>query len=102
MDEPFGSLDALTRQVLQEELLSIWQDDRKTVVFVTHSIEEAVFLSDTVLVMGTRPGRVLERVEMDLPRPRPATIRNDARFREHTEHLWDLLRGQVLVEEMSA
>jgi ABC-type nitrate/sulfonate/bicarbonate transport system ATPase subunit len=95
MDEPFGSLDALTRQVLQEELLKIWQADRKTVIFVTHSIDEAVFLSDRVIVMGTRPGRVLRDVPIDLPRPRPATVRNEPRFRELSEGLWQELRGQI-------
>jgi NitT/TauT family transport system ATP-binding protein len=99
MDEPFGSLDALTRQVLQEELLAIWQEERKTVVFVTHSIEEAVYLSDVVLVMGTHPGRVLERVDIGLGRPRPAEIRNEPKFREHNEHLWVLLRDQIVLEE---
>ena len=95
MDEPFGSLDALTRQVLQEELLKIWQADRKTVIFVTHSIDEAVFLSDRVLVMGTRPGRVLRDVTIDLPRPRSESVRSEPRFRELTEDLWLELRGQI-------
>jgi NitT/TauT family transport system ATP-binding protein len=95
MDEPFGSLDALTRQVLQEELLKIWQADRKTVIFVTHSIDEAVFLSDRVLVMGTRPGRVLRDVAIDLPRPRSESVRGEPRFRELTEDLWSELRGQI-------
>lgn len=95
MDEPFGSLDALTRQVLQEELLKIWQADQKTVVFVTHSIDEAVFLSDRVLVMGTRPGRVLRDVPIDLPRPRSDAVRAESRFRELSEGLWHELRGQI-------
>jgi NitT/TauT family transport system ATP-binding protein len=95
MDEPFGSLDALTRQVLQDELLKIWQADKKTVVFVTHSIDEAVFLSDRVVIMGTRPGRVLRDVEIDLPRPRQEDVRADARFRELAEDLWQELRGQI-------
>jgi NitT/TauT family transport system ATP-binding protein len=98
MDEPFGSLDALTRQVLQEELLGIWQQDRKTVVFVTHSIEEAVYLSDVVLVMGTRPGRVLERLEIDLPRPRPDSVRQEPRFRELSEYFWTRLRDQIAIQ----
>jgi ABC-type nitrate/sulfonate/bicarbonate transport system ATPase subunit len=95
MDEPFGSLDALTRQVLQEELLKIWEADQKTVIFVTHSIDEAVFLSDRVLVMGTRPGRVLRDVTIDLPRPRPESIRSEPAFRELTEDLWSELRDQI-------
>jgi ABC-type nitrate/sulfonate/bicarbonate transport system ATPase subunit len=95
MDEPFGSLDALTRQVLQEELLKIWESDQKTVIFVTHSIEEAVFLSDRVVVMGTRPGRVLRDVQIDLPRPRPEAVRTEPRFRELSEDLWQELRGQI-------
>ena len=95
MDEPFGSLDALTRQVLQDELLKIWQADKKTVVFVTHSIDEAVFLSDRVVIMGTRPGRVLRDVEIDLPRPRQEDVRADARFRELAEDLWQELRDQI-------
>jgi ABC-type nitrate/sulfonate/bicarbonate transport system ATPase subunit len=102
MDEPFGSLDALTRQVLQEELLKIWEADQKTVIFVTHSIDEAVFLSDRVLVMGTRPGRILEDVRIDLPRPRPESVRNDARFHELTARLWGELRGQIHVAEEAA
>jgi NitT/TauT family transport system ATP-binding protein len=70
MDEPFGALDAHTREVLQEELLQIWDQDRKTVVFVTHSVSEAVFLSDYVVLMGANPGHVRKVFKIDLPRPR--------------------------------
>jgi len=70
MDEPFGSLDAHTRTVLQNELLSIWERDRKTVLFVTHGVEEAVFLSDRVFVMTASPGRQKAVIDIDLPRPR--------------------------------
>jgi len=70
MDEPFGALDAHTRETLQDELLSIWEKDRKTVVFVTHSVSEAVFLSDQVVLMGTNPGHVREVFDIDLPRSR--------------------------------
>ena len=70
MDEPFGALDAHTRTRLQNDLLNIWERDRKTVLFVTHSVEEAVFLSDTVVVMTRAPGRIKQIVEIDLPRPR--------------------------------
>lgn len=99
MDEPFGSLDALNRQLLQNELLEIWQGDRKTVLFVTHSIEEAVFLSDRVVVMGTKPGRVIEQIEIDLPRPRRDEVRTDPRFHALTDHLWELLRDQIAAQE---
>jgi NitT/TauT family transport system ATP-binding protein len=80
MDEPFGALDALTRAQLQIDLQNIWQSSRKTVVFVTHSIEEAVFLSDHVIVMTPRPGRVREIIEIDLPRPRGLDVREQPAF----------------------
>ncbi len=82
MDEPFGALDALTRAQLQIDLQNIWQSSRKTVVFVTHSIEEAVFLSDRVIVMTPRPGRVREVIEIDLPRPRRLDARDHPVFIE--------------------
>jgi len=82
MDEPFGALDALTRAQLQIDLQNIWQSSRKTVVFVTHSIEEAVFLSDRVIVMTPRPGRVREVIEIDLPRPRRLDVREHPAFTE--------------------
>jgi len=80
MDEPFGALDALTRAQLQIDLQNIWQSSRKTVVFVTHSIEEAVFLSDRVIVMTPRPGRVCEVIGIDLPRPRRLDVRDGPVF----------------------
>ena len=73
MDEPFGSVDAQTRNVLQEELLEIWKRTKKTILFVTHSVDEAVYLADRVVVMSSRPGRVLEIVAIDLERPRKRT-----------------------------
>lgn len=87
MDEPFGALDALTRDEMSLELQRIWMERRKTVLFITHSIPEAVFLSDRVLVMTSRPGRILEDLEVDLPRPRTLETLNDARFGELAKHL---------------
>ena len=92
MDEPFGALDALTRDRLNMELLRIWQRDRKTVVLVTHSIAEAVLLSDRVIVMSERPSRVLEEVTIDLPRPRdPSRTREDPAFGDHVVRLSRLM-----------
>ena len=70
MDEPFGSLDAHTRILLQKELLRIWENHRKTILFVTHSVDEAVYLGDRVVIMSARPGRIRETLEIDMPRPR--------------------------------
>jgi ABC-type nitrate/sulfonate/bicarbonate transport system ATPase subunit len=74
LDEPFGALDAQTKTHMQEWLMALWSDFRKTVVFVTHDVEEAIFLSDEIHVMGTRPGRILERIAIPLPRPRERSI----------------------------
>jgi NitT/TauT family transport system ATP-binding protein len=84
MDEPFGALDAHTRTRLQNDLLNIWERDRKTVLFVTHSVDEAVFLSDRVVVMTRAPGRIKEIVEIDLPRPRRrAELLLDSRYQKY-------------------
>jgi NitT/TauT family transport system ATP-binding protein len=83
MDEPFGALDAHTRTRLQNDLLEIWERDRKTVLFVTHSVEEAVFLSDRVAIMTRSPGRIKEVIAIDLPRPRDrATLLLDRRYQD--------------------
>jgi NitT/TauT family transport system ATP-binding protein len=84
MDEPFGALDAHTRTRLQNDLLKIWERDRKTVLFVTHSVEEAVFLSDKVVMMTRSPGRIREIIEIDLPRPRQRTeLLLDPRYQKY-------------------
>ena len=95
MDEPFASLDAQTREIMQSELLRIWRETKKTVVFVTHQIEEAVFLSDRVLVFTVRPGRVKEEVLIDLPRPRELAIKRTAEFVRYTDRIWRLIEEEV-------
>ncbi|HYD57924.1 MAG TPA: ABC transporter ATP-binding protein [Burkholderiales bacterium] len=87
MDEPFGALDALTREQLQVDLQRIWQNTKKTVVFVTHSISEAVFLSDRVVVMTPRPGRIREVLRIDLPRPRGLDVRDTEAFAANVRHV---------------
>ncbi|MEO3753757.1 ABC transporter ATP-binding protein [Streptomyces sp. B6B3] len=97
MDEPFGALDAITRDLMNEKLAEIWAATGKTVVFVTHSIPEAVFLSDTVHVMGANPGRVIDTVEIDLPRPRTREVFADPRFGAYTTRLREELEPKVTV-----
>jgi len=95
MDEPFGALDALTREVMQEDLLRIWER-KKVILFVTHSIDEAIFLSDRVVVMGTAPGRILQEFPVDLPRPRLGwDVRSDPRYTGLRHAIWQMLKGQV-------
>ena len=93
MDEPFGAVDAQTREQLQEELLKIWGQTDTTVIFVTHSIDEAIYLSDRVIVMQARPGRVKEEFSVDLPRPRwEGDVKADPRFAQLRARLRDSLR----------
>ena len=94
MDEPFGALDALTREQMNVELLRIWQRHRKTVLFVTHSIAESVFLADRVVVMTPRPGRVAEIIDIDLPRPRELGVINTERFGRYASHIRELLQSK--------
>jgi NitT/TauT family transport system ATP-binding protein len=95
MDEPFASLDAQTREVMQLELVRICDAERKTVIFVTHQIDEAVFLSDRVVVFAARPGRVKEIVTVDLPRPRPFAIKRTREFVAYVDRIWSLLEEEV-------
>jgi len=96
MDEPFAALDAQTRELLQEETLRILEEDRKTIVFVTHSIDEAILLGDRVIVLTARPGRVKQIVPVPFSRPRRlAAIRADPAFGELRTRLWELLRQEM-------
>jgi ABC-type nitrate/sulfonate/bicarbonate transport system ATPase subunit len=93
MDEPFGALDEQTRRLLQEQLLQLWERERKTVVFITHSMEEAVMLGDRVMLMTPRPGKVKEMIDIPLKRPRPPDIEKSPGFVEIKEYLWENLRA---------
>jgi NitT/TauT family transport system ATP-binding protein len=95
MDEPFSSLDAQTREIMQTELMRIWDEGRKTVLFVTHQIDEAVFLADRVLVFARRPGRVRENVAIELPRPRQLAIKRTPQFVRYVDHIWRLIEDDV-------
>lgn len=95
MDEPFASLDAQTREVMQLELVRICDAERKTVIFVTHQIDEAVFLSDRVIVFAFRPGRVKDIVTIDLPRPRPFAVKRTREFAAYVDRIWSLLEEEV-------
>jgi NitT/TauT family transport system ATP-binding protein len=103
MDEPFGALDALTREHMNIELLKIWHSAKKTVFMITHSISEAAFMSDRVIVMSPRPGRIIEDVMIDLPRPRDLDLLSDAAFGDYTRRLRRLLdHGDNLPENEKA
>ncbi|HEY7248855.1 MAG TPA: ABC transporter ATP-binding protein [Methylomirabilota bacterium] len=93
MDEPFASLDEQTRMVLGDELLRIWSETRKTVLFVTHSLNEAVYLADRVIVLSARPGRVVDDVAVDLPRPRSFAMTTGERFGILKDRIWQHIKG---------
>jgi NitT/TauT family transport system ATP-binding protein len=95
MDEPFAALDAQTREIMQSELLRIWQETRKTVLMVTHQIDEAVFLSDRVLIFTVRPGRLKQEVRIELPRPRDLSIKRTADFVRYTDLIWRAIEEEV-------
>ena len=98
MDEPFGAVDAQTRHLLQEELINIWEKGHQTVVFVTHSMEEAVLLSDRVVIMEPSPGRVAEVLDVPIPRPRHADeVRRSREFVDLSNYVWERLR-QIIIE----
>jgi NitT/TauT family transport system ATP-binding protein len=95
MDEPFSALDAQSKMILQEELLRIWKDYLKTVIYITHDIDEAVLLADRVLVMSGRPGRIREEIQIPLDRPRNLHDREESRVREITWHIWQAIESDV-------
>lgn len=96
MDEPFGALDAQTRSIMQEILLNAWQESKKTILFVTHDVEEAIFLGDTVYVMTARPGRLKKRISVPLGRPRTFEMKNSPRFLEIKQDLLALIREESI------
>ncbi|MDF2998091.1 MAG: transporter related protein [Xanthobacteraceae bacterium] len=102
MDEPFGALDAQTRRVMQEELRAIWRRTRKTVVFVTHDVQEAVFLADRISIMSARPGRIQHIIDVDLPKDRGEEILEDQRFIQLSEQIWRLVREQAVAATRGA
>ena len=93
MDEPFAALDEQTRMTMGDELLRIWSVTKKTVVFVTHSLTEAVYLADEVLVFSARPGRIIDRIAVDLPRPRTYAMTGEPRFAELRDRIWQQIRA---------
>jgi NitT/TauT family transport system ATP-binding protein len=95
MDEPFSALDAQTRQLMQEELLAIWERTRQTILYVTHNIQEAVWMADRVIVLSRRPGRVLEIVPVELKRPRTEAMQGEPAFVQAVERIWGLIKAQA-------
>src|SRR5205085_10505728 len=97
MDEPFAALDAQTRDLMQAELLRIWREARKTVLFVTHQIDEAIYLSDRVMVMSKRPGRAKKSFAVALPRPRTYEMRVTPEFNDLKLEIWNTLKDEISV-----
>jgi NitT/TauT family transport system ATP-binding protein len=95
MDEPFGALDAQIRALMAVELLKIWEREKKTIIFITHDIDEAVYLADRVVVMSASPGRIIRTIPVTLARPRVLDVRNSAEFAAYRHTIWDLLEEQV-------
>lgn len=95
LDEPFASLDAQTREFMQEELLRIWEKARKTALFITHQINEAIYLADRVAVFSARPGRLKEMMKIDIPRPRKLNIKRDPVFLNIEDHVWSLIEEEA-------
>jgi ABC-type nitrate/sulfonate/bicarbonate transport system ATPase subunit len=96
MDEPFAALDALTRSIMQDFLLEIWEEERKTALLVTHDIDEAIYLADRAIIMTARPGRVREIIDVDLPRPRCYDMRSEKRFIALRDHVVGIVREEAM------
>lgn len=96
LDEPFAALDAMTRQVLQEQLVDIYEKSRKTIVFITHSIDEALLLATRIIILGAKPGRVVQEINNDLPHPRNADVQLSPRFNELKAAIWDTVQSEVV------
>ncbi len=102
LDEPFAALDAQTRETMQHELLGIWNQTRKTAVFITHDIVEAVYLADRVIVFTARPGRVKEILNVDIPRPRDLRVKREPRFVEIETRIWESIREEAVGDTLAA
>lgn len=96
LDEPFGALDSLTRSIMQDFLLEIWEEQRKTVVLVTHDIDEAIYLADKTVVMTAHPGRICEVIDVNLPRPRRYEMRSEPSFIALRDHVTEIVRAEAI------
>ncbi len=102
MDEPFGSLDPQTRELMQVDLMKLWEEDRKTVIFVTHSIDEAIFLSDQIVLMTSQPGKIRQVIDVDLPRPRwmqEQDIKISNKFIEYRRDIWKKVKEEIALSQ---
>ena len=99
MDEPFGALDALTRDQMQVDLLRLWSDQKMTVMFITHSIPEAVFLSDRIVVMSPRPGQIEKIIQVDIERPRRLAVRDTPSFSHYVQQVTDIFKSLGVLKE---
>jgi NitT/TauT family transport system ATP-binding protein len=99
MDEPFGALDAITRTQMRHDLEMLWLERRKTVIFITHSVEEAIGLSDRVVVMSASPGRIMEEIKIDLPRPRPVGLGQDASYVRYADRIYETFQKIGVLHE---
>lgn len=96
LDEPFAALDAMTRQVLQEQLVEIYEKSGKTIVFITHSIDEALLLATRIVILGAKPGRVVQDIENDLPHPRNAAVQLSERYTQLKSEIWGTVQTEVM------